>query len=160
MPLVRLPALGPRGSFPPRHPASRRGRRVRGARGSPSRAWPQKPASPSAVPLSGTQPASAGQRPASRRAQGASHPGGGLCLPPHWANGPCKALTKPRGHSPRRFLCAAGTGARVPEACRSRGTFCHMGPGAESPLSPSYHSIPTRRAQYLTNSKFSKILDE
>ena len=28
------------------------------------------------LPLSGTHPASAGQRPASRRAQGASHPGG------------------------------------------------------------------------------------
>ena len=90
------------------------GRRVRGARGSPSRAWPQKPASPSfSLCLEPTPPLLVNaQRPAGRR--GLVTLEGGLCLPPHWANGPCEALTKPCGHSPRRFLCAAGTGGPGP----------------------------------------------
>lgn len=94
---------------------------------------------------------------------------GRLLSPSQWTNFLCGALTKPRDHSLWCLLCARFVlWVWFFDACHPHGTFSHMRPGTVSsfpplPLSlfffPS-HYIPTHIAQYLVNSKFSKILDE
>ncbi|CAN0403743.1 unnamed protein product [Rangifer tarandus platyrhynchus] len=128
------PSSGSKMVVPAGHPASRRAHRVRGAGGSPSRAWPQKLASKAGFsqrgPSGWNPPRLCWSTPsfpqgAGRRALVTLE--GGLCLPPHWTNGPCEALTSHAATPPGLSSALLVLGARAPEACRSVGPSAMWG---------------------------------
>ena len=131
-----------------------RGASPRGAGPPPSGA-----AAPSAVP--GTHPASAGQRPASLRAQGTGHTGGRPLSPSPLDQWPLRGSHEATGPLPAAFpLCCLYWGPGSLKPVVPVGPPTTWGQTLSLPLSPSYRSTPTHRAQYLANSTFSKILDE
>lgn len=118
-----------------------------------------QPASPSVVP--GTHPASAGQRPASLRAQGTGHSGGRPLSPSPLDQRPLRGSHEATRPLPAAFpLCCFSWGPESLKPVVPVGPSATWGQMLSLPLSPFYHSVPTHIAQYLANSKFSKILDE
>ena len=113
------------------------------------------------LPARSLEPASAGQRPASLRAQGTGHSGGRPLSPSPLDQRPLRGSHEATWPLPAAFpLCRLYWGPESLKPVLPVGPSATWGQTLSLPLSPFYHSIPTHIAQYLANSKFLKILDE